>query len=135
LLEQQELEMSIRNNVNQLVEMVQQGQILEAFDRFYAEGVSMLENTNPPTQGKGENRLREEQFLATVKEVHENRAAFSVVEENRAVIGWVLEFTNTEGTRLRLDQVAVQEWAGGQIVSERFVYDTASVVVKDLVLA
>ncbi|MGV3615806.1 MAG: SnoaL-like domain-containing protein [Fimbriimonas sp.] len=123
--------MSNRTHVSELVEMVQSGKILEAFERFYAEDVQMRENTNAPTIGKAANRQREIDFLSVVREVHENRATFSVVEGDKAVIGWVLEFTNTDGVRLRLDQIAVQTWRDGQIVDERFVYDSAGVAVEN----
>lgn len=122
--------MSIRNSVNELVSMVEQGQILEAYEKFYAENVAMRENTGAPVVGKDTNREREIATLSTVRDVHENRAEFVVVDGDRAVIGWKFEFTNTEGTRLRLDQIAVQQWENGQIVDERFVYDTASVLVS-----
>lgn len=121
--------MSIRNNVNELVEMVQNGQILEAYDKFYAENVAMRENVGAPVVGKAINREREIAFLSAVKEVHENRADFVAVDGDRAIVGWKLEFTNTDGVRIRLDQVSVQNWENGQIVDERFVYDTGSVVV------
>lgn len=114
--------------VNQLVDHVTKGQILEAYEAFYAEDVVMLENNNPPTIGKAANRTREEQFVAMVKEVHENRAAKVIVDGDEAVIEWVLEFTNTEGVRLKFDQIALQTWRDGQIVEERFFYDSGSLV-------
>jgi len=121
---------NIRSNVEQLVELVEQGNLLEAFERFYAEDVAMRENTNPPTVGKAANRQREIEFVNSVREVHQSRAAFVAVDGDRAVIGWELEFTNKDGQRLRLDQVAVQTWQDGRIVDERFVYDSGSVVVE-----
>lgn len=122
--------MSIRNSVNELVGMVEQGLILEAYEKFYAENVAMRENVGAPVVGKAENREREIATLSTVREVHENRADFVAVDGDRAVIGWKFEFTNVEGVRLRLDQIAVQTWRDGQVVDERFVYDTASVLVS-----
>ncbi len=127
--------MNTSNQVNQLVELVLKGQILEAFDRFYAENVSMQENQNPPTIGKAANRQREIEFLGSVKELHRNVARFILVDGNRAAIGWLLEFTNHEGQRLRLNQVALQRWEDGQVVEELFVYDPTSVAVQEAVLA
>jgi ketosteroid isomerase-like protein len=123
--------MNTRNLVNELVEMVQRGQILDAFERFYAEDVSMRENVGAPTIGKSANRDREIAFVNSVKEVHENRAAFALVDGDRAVINWRLDFTNTQGQRLRFDQLAVQRWENGQIVEERFVYDTGALAVPE----
>jgi hypothetical protein len=84
---------SVSELVSQLFAHVTQGKILEAYDALYAENVVMQENNNPPTVGKAANRVREEQFVGSVKEVHENRAANVLVDGNKAVIEWVLEFT------------------------------------------
>lgn len=123
--------MSVRSHVEELIGLVKQGALLDAFERFYAENVSMQENGYPASVGKDANREREKQFLASVKEVHEADAKFTIVEGNQAAIGWLLDFTNTDGVRLRMDQVAYQVWENGQIVSERFYYDTAGLVVKE----
>jgi len=119
---------SVSELVSQLVAHVTQGKILEAYDALYAENVVMQENNNPPTVGKAANRVREEQFVGSVKEVHENRAANVLVDGNKAVIEWVLEFTNQDGVRLKFDQIALQTWENGQITEERFFYDSGSLV-------
>ena len=119
---------SVSELVSQLVAHVTQGKILEAYDALYAENVVMQENNNPPTVGKAANRVREEQFVGSVKEVHVNRAANVLVDGNKAVIEWVLEFTNQDGVRLKFDQIALQTWENGQITEERFFYDSGSLV-------
>jgi ketosteroid isomerase-like protein len=119
---------SVSELVSQLVAHLTQGKILEAYDALYAENVVMQENNNPPTVGKAANRVREEQFVGSVKEVHVNRAANVLVDGNKAVIEWVLEFTNHEGVRLKFDQIALQTWENGQITEERFFYDSGSLV-------
>ena len=102
---------------------------LEAFDKFYADEVSMSENTNSPTIGKAANRERETHFVSSVGEVHVNKPTHQIVEGNNVSLGWHLEFTNNEGVRIRLNQVSIQEWEEGKIISERFVYDSANIVV------
>ncbi len=120
----------VATSVAHLVELVQKGDILNAYDLYYADNVSMNENTNPATVGKAENRLREEAFVGSVAEIHENRAASVLVDENKAAIHWILEFTKKEGLRLKFSQIALQTWANGKIVSETFFYDSATVVQK-----
>ncbi len=115
--------MSTRENVQELVTLVTTGQILTAFEKFYAEDVEMSENSNPPTVGKTANRLREEQFVGYVKEVHKNIAAKVLVDGDFAAIEWDLEFTGVDGNLVKYHQVALQEWKDGQIVRERFFYN------------
>ena len=118
----------VRPLVDELVALVQQGQILEAFDRFYADDVVMQENRKAPTAGKAANRTREEQFVAYVKDVHTNVATAVAVDGAHAFIAWTLDFTGVDGTRLHYEQVSHQVWRDGRIVSERFYYDPASLV-------
>ena len=115
-----------RERVRQLVETVEQGRFLDAFEEFYAEEVTMRENNNPPTVGKAANRERERAFVGYVAEVRENRAASVVVDGDRSAINWVAEYIGTDGQRLRFDQIAHQTWRDGKIVSERFYDDPAS---------
>ena len=61
---------NIQNLDAQLNQMILDGQILEAFDRFYGENVVMQENNQEPTVGKAANRAREEQFVGSVAELH-----------------------------------------------------------------
>ncbi|GAB4456031.1 MAG: hypothetical protein OHK0029_13240 [Armatimonadaceae bacterium] len=86
----------------------------------------MQENLNPPTVGKAAIRALEEAFVASIKEFHGLEVPAVLVDGNRAVIHWIIEFTNTEGKRLRFDEVALQTWENGQIVHERFLYDPAT---------
>lgn len=118
-------EVSLRERVQDLIQKVETGQAMEAFEAYYAEDIAMQENGNAPTVGKAENRVREEQFLASVAEWHEGRAVSYVVDADRAAIHWLLEVTFTNGQRARLDQIAYQTWKNGQIVHERFFYNTA----------
>lgn len=115
--------MSNRESVHELITLVTSGRILEAFEKFYSEDVEMSENSNPPTIGKTANRVREEQFVGYVKEVHKNEAAKVLVDGDLATIEWDLEFTGVDGARVKYHQVAMQEWKDGQITRERFFYN------------
>lgn len=120
---------TVREQVLELVALVEKGAILDAFERFYAEDVVMQENTKEPTVGKAANREREQNFVNYVKDVHENRAAAVAIDGDTVFIVWHFEFTGVDGTRLRYEQVAQQEWKDGRIVRERFTYDPTALAV------
>jgi rhodanese-related sulfurtransferase/ketosteroid isomerase-like protein len=121
---------STRERVEQLISYVVQGKIIDAVNEFYADDVVMQENSNEPTVGKAANLLREEGFVDAVAQVHESRATSVLVDGDYAAIHWIMDFTNTSGQRIRLDQIAQQTWQDGQIVQERFFYDSAAVAVN-----
>ena len=118
--------MPSKQRVMDLVDRVQRGDLLGAFEEFYADDVVMRENTQPPTVGKAANREREETFVGSIRQIHENRADSVVVDGDRVAINWRAEYTLGDGNRYRFDQVAYQTWDGDHIVDERFYYDSAA---------
>ena len=55
----------LRTNVDQLNQMILEGKILDAFDKFYAEDVVMQDNNYPVREGKALNRQYEDCLLYT----------------------------------------------------------------------
>jgi ketosteroid isomerase-like protein len=119
--------MPTRDQVTQLVRLVEANRILDAIDQFYDESVSMQDNHNPPVVGKATNRERERQFFGGIT-VHQNRALSIAVDGEQVVINWLFEFTGGDGKRYRMDQLSHQEWKNGRVVKERFFYDSARIV-------
>lgn len=106
--------------------MVEAQEFLEAIARFYAEDATMQENNMEPRAGLQTLLEGERRALATrLKEIHVCRADSVLVDGDRAAINWVFEYTDYEGNRLRLDEIAYQVWENGKIVRERFYYDPA----------
>lgn len=102
------------------------GDILGAFEKNYAEDVVMQENAKEPRHGKDANRKIEEEFVNSVEEFHGAEVTASAVEGNVAFTEWVMDITFKGGGRTKMQQVAVRRWKNGQVVSERFYYDTAA---------
>jgi ketosteroid isomerase-like protein len=98
------------------------GDILGAFDRFYADDVVMQENSAEPTSGKSSNRKREEDFLAAVEQFHGAALRSTAVNGDLTVSEWTFDATYKGAGRIALDQVAVRKWKNGQVIHERFYY-------------
>ena len=116
--------MPTKQRVQDLVAHVEQGKILEAMEEFYAEDVVMQESNGAATAGKQANIERERAFFGSIT-VHQQRALSVVVDGDRSTINWLFEYSDGEGKRWRMDQLAYQTWRGDQIVHERFYYDSA----------
>ena len=98
------------------------GDILGAFDQYYADGVVMQENGADPFIGKTVNREREEKFVASVAQIHSGAVLASAINGDVAFSQWEMDITFQGGHRVKMEQVAVRHWAGGKVVSERFFY-------------
>jgi hypothetical protein len=107
----------------QLNDQIAKGDILGAFDKFYAENVTMQENSDEPFAGKAINRKREEEFIASVQEFHSAKLLASAVNGDTSFGEWEFDATYKGGARIKMSEVAVRHWNNGQIVQERFYYN------------
>ncbi len=117
------------DRVRALIALAEQGRIPEAIAEFYTKDAVMQENLGAPTVGRDANVERERGWLAGVRESHEFRADGFVVDGDRVAIRWINDFTGADGVRYRFDEIAWQTWRGDRVASERFYYDSASLVV------
>ena len=117
--------MSYKDQALSLYQMIGEGKLLEAFEKFYHEDVVMIEADGNTREGKDANREYEKQFLGNVQEVHDGGVhAVTSDEENgiTMVESW-MEVTFKDGNRIKMEEVAVQHWKSDQIIKERFYYN------------
>ena len=105
-----------------LYKMIFSGQLLEAFDKYYADDVVMTELGEEPRRGKAANRAHEEAFVADLAEVHGAgiTAIASNEETGHVFIENFMDLTHAKYGRANIPQVCVQNWKDGQIVEEKF---------------
>lgn len=108
---------------NELNQQVLSGDIMGAFERFYADDCVMVEPGVEPHVGKETNRQREQQFVDSVAEFHGAKVTASAVSGDVAFSEWEMDVTFQDGNRVLLEQVAVRRWKDGQVVHERFYYN------------
>ena len=113
----------LRTNVDLLNQMVLEGKILDAFDKYYAEEVVMQDNDYPAREGKSLNRQYEESFVNGLTEFRGAKVLNTLVSDDMAVTEWWFDYTHKDyGTRT-YRQLAVQRWKNGKIVEEKFYYN------------
>jgi ketosteroid isomerase-like protein len=106
----------------ELNDMILQGEILEAFDKFYADDV-VMEEEDKRREGKAANREYEEQFVGALEEFHSAEIkARGIDEDNNVTFSeWENHMTLEGVGRVEQKQVAVRTWNDeGQITHEKF---------------
>jgi hypothetical protein len=98
--------------------------------RFYAPEASTRENDNPPLCGREALAEKERQVLARVAGVKTTRLGPLLVAGDHAAIRWRFEFTDKDGARRVMEEVAWQTWLGEEIIEEHFLYDPAALKKK-----
>ncbi len=113
----------LRTNVDQLNQMILEGKILDAFDKFYADDVVMQDNNYPAREGKALNRQYEEAFVGGLTEFRGAKVVNTLISDDLAVTEWWFDYTHKDYGVRNYTQLAVQRWKNGQIVEEKFYYN------------
>jgi len=114
--------MSYREKITDLYNMMAEGKMMDAFDKYYGENVIMEEVGEDPKVGKALNREREEKFMAAIEGFH-GMGVDAITANEAAGITMVetwMDVSMTGMGRMMMKQVAVQKWDGDFIVHEKF---------------
>lgn len=109
-----------------IMKMSNEGQLMEALEKYYHEDSVKVEGTGEVTEGLAANREFHKQWLASIQEVHDG--GLIAIAENAEtghvfVESWV-DITFKEGGRMKIQEAEVQTWVDGKIKHIRFYYDT-----------
>ena len=113
---------AIEASLKDLNQLVLEGRMMDAFEKYYHENVSMQENEMEPTASKAANRQRELQFLANITSFRNAQIKGTGIGDDTSFVIWHYDYAHKEWGDRNYTQVSVQEWKDGQIISEKFIY-------------
>ena len=120
----------LRSAVENVIEHMATGKVLEAMETFYDDGIVMQENNAEATVGLAANIEREKQFLAAIKEWQslevQSIGTHGDTTDGTALIEYSFDFINTDDQPVRYEQVSVQTWKNGKITKECFYYNAGA---------
>jgi ribosomal protein S24E len=111
--------------LNAFVALVAAGDYVRAIEDFYAPDATMQENQSLPRVGRDVLAAHERTALTRVQSIRTTLAEVLTNENDRVVIHWVFEITDSAGKMRTLDELAVQKWHGEKVIREQFYYDPA----------
>lgn len=117
---------NLQQRLQDLLNHIRQGKIIEAMKEFYDKDTVMQDNANLPTKGLAANIEREKKFVSGVKEWKGFNVTASGVGDNVTFYECNMDFIATNGQPVHMEQVSVAKWKNGKIVQERFYYDTGA---------
>lgn len=119
--------MSYLDKISDIYDHIAEGNAMDAFEKYYSEDVLMVLEDGTEVEGKDTNRDRELEFFDSVEAFNdmEVKAITSNEDNGTTSVECMMDVTFEGGNRQQLEQVAVQEWDGDEIVRERF-YATQS---------
>ncbi|MEM9934875.1 MAG: nuclear transport factor 2 family protein [Bacteroidota bacterium] len=116
--------MNYKEKAQDIYNLMGQGKLLDAFDKYYGDNVVMTEPRGT-REGKTTCRNYEEQFLGMVKEFHGLEVTSIASDEENGVtfIESTMDITFQDGNRVKMEQISRQQWEGDHITHERFYYN------------
>ncbi len=109
-----------------IMKMSNEGQLMEALEKYYHEDSVKVEGSGEVTEGLAANREFHKEWLASIEEVHDG--GLTAIAENPEtghvfVESWV-DISFKDGNRYKMEETEVQTWVDGKIKHIRFYYDT-----------
>lgn len=124
--------MQRRDKIEKLIALVKSGRTDIAWDQFYHDDVIFQEADFTPLVGLAASIERSAAARDMTTEIHEVEAPKILIDGDHSVIEWHAEWTVANGSRIRVEELAVQTWRGDRIIHERFFYDPRPVIEAGL---
>lgn len=114
-------EQDLLKKVNEVTDLLAQGQFIEAMTDYLADDVHLYEGNSAPKIGKDHCLLEEKKLLETVTDFHGyNVLSGPSVKGDTTFYEAVMEFTTDDGVRNKFEQVVRTKWKDGLIIDERY---------------
>jgi ketosteroid isomerase-like protein len=113
---------TLKNKINHLAQLIQNGKAMEGFELYYDDEVVMQENELTPTIGKIANRQRETAFFNSLTTRFNATPVHLAVGEDVTMVVWHFDYIHKDWGKRDYQQVSVQHWKNGKIVKEEFFY-------------
>lgn len=115
---------TLKESVEKLHKLIINNKILDAWEEFYADNISMQENGEAARVGKKINIENEINNLKKIKQVKAEVINVAINESKGIVMSeWRHEITYLDDHVFLLEEISIQHWKNNQIVYERFYYD------------
>ena len=96
---------NLQQRLDDLLNHIRQGKVIEAMNEFYDQDTQMQENANPPTKGLAANIAREQEFMNGVKEWKGFNVLASAAGDNVTFYECTIDFIATNGQPVHMEQV------------------------------
>lgn len=115
----------LKNNVDKLNALIQEGKIMEAFEKYYGEEVVIQVNGNNPVVGKEQNRKREMIFLQEIEKLNSaeiKSVTFGGIDNQVSMTEWIINFEDKKNENRLIYRVNVQHWKDDKIINEKLYF-------------
>ena len=112
--------MTLKEKLDDLNSMILKGEILESMDKYYHTDCVVIEKNNVVATGLQKAKDRESDVFKGVEAWLKSEIKATAVGDDVTMTEWQYEYKHKDFGHKKFDQVAVQHWKDGKIISDRF---------------
>lgn len=113
--------MDFENQVNQQIELLNEGKPLEAFDQFFAMSGVMYANGEVFASSAREGRQKQERYIRTAASIDGNITDVKILaSKGICVFRNQTAFVTDDGVKHQIDGLCWQHWQDGKITEEQY---------------
>ena len=112
--------MTLKEKLDDLNNMIVKGEILESMDRYYHPDCVVMEKNDVVATGLKQAEDRESDLFQGVEAWLKSEIIATAVGDDVTMTEWHYEYKHKDLGYKKFDQVAVQHWKDGKVISDRF---------------
>ncbi len=114
------MEKNLQERSNTKNEMVANGQIIDAAERYFASNIRTIDFDGTVTEGKQATMKKLNDFVDAIQKVNEIALHRSASWDNASFSEYIFSFEMKDGSQIYWHEVIRSLWENGQIVEEQY---------------
>ena len=114
------MEKNLQELVKTMNEMVSNGQLIDAAEKFYAPTVRTIEYDGSVTEGKPAAMKKLTDFVNTIQQVKQIELRRWVSDDQASLSEYIVDLDMKDGSNVYLHEIIRSLWENGQVVEERY---------------
>ena len=114
------MEKNLQELIKAMIEMVSNGQLIDAAEKYYAPTIKTIEYDGSVTEGKQAAMKKLNDFVDSIQKVKQIELRRSVSDDHASFSEYILDFDMKDGSNVYLHEIIRSLWKNGQVVEERY---------------
>lgn len=112
--------MSIESLLNEKIELMKQGCMAEATEKYFAENATSDDHNGRKTGSRQEMIDKMNSFVGSISKVNEITLHYSAINGDVSFTEWTFDFDHQGGGKTHWHEIVRSVWKDGKIVNEQY---------------
>jgi hypothetical protein len=114
------MEKNLQELSNAKNEMVTNGQIIDAAEKYFASNIKTIDFDGTVTEGKQETLKKLNEFVGSIQKVDQIKLLLSASYASASFSEYIFSFEMKDGSKIYWHEIIRSLWENGQIVEEQY---------------